>query len=203
MVRIRRFGIIRTATMAAALYAFIILASTLLIFLPFALLAGAAGRDATGSLGFGAVGVVGVVIFGLVGAVVYAAIGWVMTAIACMIYKRGCRLRGRHRGPAGVGGTPVDAGLGRPVRGRPALRRAAGLRADTRVRRPAFGRRPRHHAAPAARLARSDRLRNVAGRARASAVRRVAAWPSRLTEPALLTEPRYRRSCHHRWPVAL
>lgn len=87
MVRIRRFGIIRTATMAAALYAFIILASTLLIFLPFALLAGAAGRDATGSLGFGAVGVVGVVIFGLVGAVVYAAIGWVMTAIACVIYN--------------------------------------------------------------------------------------------------------------------
>lgn len=86
MVRIRRFGIIRTATMAAALYAFIILASTLLIFLPFALLA-AAGRDATGSLGFGAVGVVGVVIFGLVGAVAYAAIGWVMTAIACVIYN--------------------------------------------------------------------------------------------------------------------
>lgn len=87
MVRIRRFGVVRTATMAAALYAFIILVTTLLIFLPIALIAGAAGREATGSLGIGAVGAVGVVIFGLVGAVVYAVIGWVMTAIGCVVYN--------------------------------------------------------------------------------------------------------------------
>ena len=87
MVRIRRFGIIRTATVAAMMYAVIILVSTLLIALPFVLLASAAGRDSGMSAGILGGGIVGVLLLGLLGAVVYAVIGWVMTAIACAIYN--------------------------------------------------------------------------------------------------------------------
>jgi hypothetical protein len=87
MVRIRRFGVIKTATVAALMYAVIILVSTLLIGLPIALLAGASVRGAGFGAGILAGGVVGVLLFGLLGAVIYAVIGWVMTAIACAVYN--------------------------------------------------------------------------------------------------------------------
>lgn len=91
MVRIRRIGVIRTATVAAAMYAVLILFMTLVVFLPFALLAGAGAgastRNVGGALGVGAIGVVGVLIFGLIGAFIYAAIGWVTTAVACVVYN--------------------------------------------------------------------------------------------------------------------
>ncbi len=90
MVRIRRFGVIRTATVAATMYAVIILVGTLLIGLPITLLAGAAGRT-TGDGGTVAAivsaGLVGTLLFGLFGAVAYAIVGWIMTAIACVIYN--------------------------------------------------------------------------------------------------------------------
>jgi hypothetical protein len=87
MVRIRRFGVIRTATVAAVMYAFIILVSTLLIGLPIALVAGAAGRDSGMAAGIIGGGIAGVLLFGVLGALIYAVIGWVMTAIACAIYN--------------------------------------------------------------------------------------------------------------------
>ncbi len=84
MVRIRRFGIVRTATVAAVLYAVITLVVFLIIGVPLALLAAAA----PGRIGpaFGA-GVAGVLIVGLLAIVFYAAVGWVMTAIACALYN--------------------------------------------------------------------------------------------------------------------
>jgi hypothetical protein len=87
MVRVRRIGIIRTATVAAVMYAVVILFGTLVIGLPFALLAGAASRSVDASLGIGAIGVAGVLIFGLVGALFYAVVGWIMTALGCAVYN--------------------------------------------------------------------------------------------------------------------
>ena len=89
MVRVRRIGIIRTATVAAVMYAFIILFVTLVIGVPFALLAGAASRNVDASLGVGvgAIGVAGVIIFGVIGAFFYAIVGWIMTAIGCAVYN--------------------------------------------------------------------------------------------------------------------
>jgi hypothetical protein len=87
MVRVRRIGIVRTATVAAVMYAVVILFGTLVIGLPFALLAGAASRSVDASLGIGAIGVAGVLIFGLVGALFYAVIGWITTALACAVYN--------------------------------------------------------------------------------------------------------------------
>ena len=90
MVRIRRFGVIRTATVAAVMYAVIILVASLFIGLPFVLIAGMAGRaSGDGGIAAGIMGasVAGIVLFGLFGAVIYAIIGWIMTAIACAIYN--------------------------------------------------------------------------------------------------------------------
>jgi hypothetical protein len=87
MVRVRRIGIVRTATVAAVMYAVVILFGTLVIGLPFALLAGAASRSVDASLGIGAIGVAGVLVFGLIGAFFYAVIGWIMTALACVVYN--------------------------------------------------------------------------------------------------------------------
>ena len=87
MVRIRRFGVIRTATAVAAMFALVILVGTLIIGVPIALLAGAAGRNSGEAAGIMGVGVVGVVLFGLFGAVAYGIGGWIVTAIACAIYN--------------------------------------------------------------------------------------------------------------------
>lgn len=89
MVRIRRFGVVKTATVAAVMYALIILVVTLAIGLPIALLAGAAGmrHDAGTAAGLAGVGVVGVLLFGVLGAIGYGIGGWIMTAIACLFYN--------------------------------------------------------------------------------------------------------------------
>ena len=84
MVRIRRFGIVRTANMAAALYAFISLIFVGLFGL-FALLGVAVAPN--GSAGTVGAGVLGLVIVGLVVVLVYAVVGWVFTAIACALYN--------------------------------------------------------------------------------------------------------------------
>ena len=87
MVRIRRFGIIRTANMVAALYAFIALIFFGFIAV-FALLGFAigAGNNTSPASTFGT-GIVGILLFGLVVIAFYAIIGWIFTAIACAIYN--------------------------------------------------------------------------------------------------------------------
>lgn len=85
MVRIRRFGIIKTANVAAAIYAVIVLFFSLVVLVPMTLL-GVAMVPNGGGAALGA-GVAGVLIFALIGTALYAAMGWVMTAIACAIYN--------------------------------------------------------------------------------------------------------------------
>ena len=81
MFRIRRFGIIRTATVVAVIYMLAIA-----IFLPFVLLvvvtAPRTWPDAT---------VVNVLLGGIAIALVYGVIGWIFTAIACAIYNLAAR----------------------------------------------------------------------------------------------------------------
>jgi hypothetical protein len=86
MVRIRRFGIVHTANMVAALYAFIAL-----IFAAFFALFGALGvaiapRGSEVSSQLGA-GIVGILIVAVLLVVFYAVVGWVFTAVACAIYN--------------------------------------------------------------------------------------------------------------------
>ena len=88
-VTIRRFDVVRTATVAAVLYAVIAVVFALVFFLPIALLTSVAGsRAGAGEMGavFGA-GLVGVLILATLGALFYAVVGWVMTAIVCVLYN--------------------------------------------------------------------------------------------------------------------
>ena len=79
MVRIRRFGIIRTANMVAALYALISIVFFGLIFVPLALIGVSAMPGNIGGQ-FGA-GMIGVLIFGLIVVVFDAVLGWLVPAV--------------------------------------------------------------------------------------------------------------------------
>jgi hypothetical protein len=78
MVRIRRFGVVRTATIVAVMYVLIIA----IFLVPFGILVVAFGRnDAAGA------SLLAIVLFGAVAALFYGLIGWIVTAIACAIYN--------------------------------------------------------------------------------------------------------------------
>jgi hypothetical protein len=124
-VTIRRFDVVRTATVAAVLYAVIAVVFALLFFLPIAILTSLAGSSGgareMGAL-FGA-GVVGVLVLAVVGALFYAVVGWVMTAIVCVLYNfvagrvGGIRVEVQVEGPypGGPGyGVPAYPGYGAP-----------------------------------------------------------------------------------------
>ena len=84
MFRIRRFGVVRTATVAALMYVVIVL----VIFIPILLITALVGITPSGSDAIGGAGpVVGVVILGLLAALFYGAFGWIFTAIACLLYN--------------------------------------------------------------------------------------------------------------------
>jgi len=124
-VTIRRFDIVRTATVAAVLYAVVALVFALLFFLPLTLIAGMTGvRTGAGDAGavFGA-GLVGVLLFAVFGALFYAVVGWIMTAIVCVLYNfvagrvGGIRVEVQVEGPypGGPGyGVPAYPGYGVP-----------------------------------------------------------------------------------------
>ena len=84
MYRIRRFGVMRTATVVAVAYAIVFA----IIFVPLALLglAFVPGEAASALAGLLAAGVVLVV--------VYPLIIWIVTALACLIYNLAARLVG-------------------------------------------------------------------------------------------------------------
>ncbi len=77
MFRIRRFGVVKTATVVAVIYMLIIA----IIFVPIVALVLAFGRDLAPG------GAVAVIVGGLVVAIAYAVFGWIFTAIACAIYN--------------------------------------------------------------------------------------------------------------------
>jgi len=117
MIRIRRIGVVKTATVAAVMYAVMTLIVSLVILLPLAII-GVSMMPNGGAGGIGA-GVAGVLIFALFGAAIYAAIGWVVTALACALYNLvagwvgGIELQVEALAPAGpTGGSPVYAAPG-------------------------------------------------------------------------------------------
>lgn len=82
MVRIRRFNVIKTATVVALMYIVIVA----IFAIPFLLIFGIAGVSMNGGPDVGA-GLAGILIFGVVIALFYGLLGWVFTAIACLIYN--------------------------------------------------------------------------------------------------------------------
>ncbi|HET9496822.1 MAG TPA: hypothetical protein VFP83_00630 [Candidatus Limnocylindria bacterium] len=88
MVRIRRFGVLRTASVLALLYG---LAALVFfgIFAVFVLVAGVQSPSMPGGIpGFDAgAGAVGILIFGAIAAALYGIFGWIFTAIFCLLYN--------------------------------------------------------------------------------------------------------------------
>jgi hypothetical protein len=84
MVRLRRFGIVQTATSIALMYAVVIFIFFAILAL-ITLFAGSVAR--TDQLGGFAAGGIGLLVIGVIGALVYAVLGWVFTAIACALYN--------------------------------------------------------------------------------------------------------------------
>jgi hypothetical protein len=81
MYRIRRFGIVKTATTVAVLYMVIVA----IFVVPFLVLAAIAGTGmASGDTSFNVGGVLAV---GLAAIFLYGLLGWVITAIACAFYN--------------------------------------------------------------------------------------------------------------------
>ena len=87
MVRIRRFGVVKTATTVAMIYVVIVA----IFAIPFALLAAATGGVATTT---GRIGPVEVLTFAVVAMLLYGIFGWVFTAIACAVYNLAARFTG-------------------------------------------------------------------------------------------------------------
>ena len=80
MFRIRRFGVMKTATVVAVMYMFIVAVFVVPIAL-IALLVAPSQGSAAGST------VVSIVIFGVVAIFAYGLIGWVFTALAAAVYN--------------------------------------------------------------------------------------------------------------------
>ncbi len=85
MIRIRRFGVLRTATVLAVLYA---LAALIIfaIFALFILLAGTQQPALPGGFDMGP-GAVGILIAGLILSAFYGLFGWIFTAMFCLLYN--------------------------------------------------------------------------------------------------------------------
>jgi hypothetical protein len=82
MVRIRRFNVVKTATVVALMYIVIVA----IFAIPFLLIFGIAGVSLNGGPNVGA-GLAGILIAGVFVVLVYGLLGWVFTAIACVIYN--------------------------------------------------------------------------------------------------------------------
>jgi hypothetical protein len=129
-VTVRRFDVVRTANIVAALYAVIIVVVLLVFFVPFLLIgglvgmAGAGGDSGAGAAVLGA-GLIGSLVIVVLGALFYAVVGWVMTAIIVLLYNwlagriGGLQLDVHIEGPGPggyphYGGYPVAPGYGQP-----------------------------------------------------------------------------------------
>ena len=82
MVRIKRFNIVKTATVVALIYVVVVA----IFAIPFLLLVGIAGVSMNSGPEVGA-GVVGILVFSVVIALFYGVLGWIVTAIGCAIYN--------------------------------------------------------------------------------------------------------------------
>ena len=127
-VTIRRFDVVRTANVVAALYVVLVAVFMLLVFVPVTLLAGIAGvssGDSSVAPMVGA-GILGTLFIVVIAVVFYGAIGWVMAALGCVAYNwvagriGGLRIEVDMEGPyAGGPGYPVQpyaaAGYAQPA----------------------------------------------------------------------------------------
>ena len=118
MVRIRRLGVVRTATVASVVYLLI----TLIIVLPFVLVLATAGPiTITDTAGRTSTFELSPFVFLLL-PFVYALIGWVLTALFCLIYNLAAAITGGAElelvGETPAGGTPA---LGTPTGGTPVV----------------------------------------------------------------------------------
>jgi hypothetical protein len=87
MVRIRRFGVVKTATVSAAMY-FVLIVVFVLLLTPFVAIVRVSTPSGVTMPGIDpATGFLGVLVFGLIAALIYAIIGWIFTAIACLLYN--------------------------------------------------------------------------------------------------------------------
>ena len=89
MLRIRRFGVVQTATTFALVSATFVLIAFLILGL-FVLVFGAGFSDAIpggNSIGFMAQGFVGLMVGGVIAAILYAIIGFIAGAIGCAVYN--------------------------------------------------------------------------------------------------------------------
>ncbi len=80
MFRIRRFGVMKTATVVALMYMIIVAIFAVPFVLFFAFLGAAGASDAQGGIG-------SILVVGLLAVLFYGVIGWVFTAIACLVYN--------------------------------------------------------------------------------------------------------------------
>lgn len=89
MVRLTRFGVVRTASVAAIVY--LILGA--IIFIPVALIVSSTPVTVVDQFGRPVTMQISPVLF-LFLPLVYAAVGWVFTALACLIYNLAARVAG-------------------------------------------------------------------------------------------------------------
>ena len=89
MFRIRRFGVLRTATVVAVMYAIVIA----IILIPVLLILAAVGPGRTTGADAGAL-IGGVALGGILLLLLYAVVGWIFTALACVVYNVAARFTG-------------------------------------------------------------------------------------------------------------
>ena len=83
MVRIRRFSVVKTATVVALMYTVIVAVVAIPFFLLFAVAGVSTNGGPTQAVGNG----FSFLVLGVVAALVYGLIGWVATAILCLLYN--------------------------------------------------------------------------------------------------------------------
>ena len=83
MVRIRRFSVVKTATVVALMYMVIVAVFAIPFFLLFAIAGVSVNGGPTQAVGNG----FSLLVVALVAALVYGLIGWIATAILCLLYN--------------------------------------------------------------------------------------------------------------------
>ena len=83
MVRIRRFNVVKTATVVALMYTVIVAVFAIPFFLLFAIAGVSVNGGPTQAVGNG----VGLLVVAIVAALVYGLLGWIATAILCLLYN--------------------------------------------------------------------------------------------------------------------
>jgi hypothetical protein len=95
LVRLRRFGVVRTSNVMAVLYFLI----TLIVFVPFVIIGAIAAPQPGTSLGPGQPVVAFdsrplLIVLAIALPILYGLLGWLITAVSCLIYNLAARFMG-------------------------------------------------------------------------------------------------------------